>query len=197
MPIPQIKEKYTYQDYLQWPDDERWEIIDGIAYAMSPAPQIEHQKISMNLSRIVSTALFGNPCVLLAAPCDVVLSDRDVVQPDLLVVCDPNKITERCIRGAPDLVIEILSPSSAAWDHREKRFLYEKYGVKEYLVIDPVGQCAHRYVLGENGKYGASEIFDSQQEIPLQTLPGIFLPLWTVFGLEKAKPPKNDAESSA
>ena len=188
MPMPAQNDKYTYKDYLGWPDDERWEIIGGEAYAMTPAPGTTHQGISMTLSGIFFAALKGKACVPFAAPCDVVLSDSDVVQPDLLVVCDPAKITEKCVAGAPDLIIEILSPSSAAHDLRDKRFLYELHGVQEYIVIDPVGQYAHRYVLGQNGKYGTNEVFDSQQELPLLSLPGISLPLWTVFGVPKKEP---------
>jgi Uma2 family endonuclease len=196
MPMPGQNGKYTYKDYLGWQDGKRWEIIGGEAYAMTPAPGTTHQGISMTLSGIFFAALKDKPCVPFAAPCDVVLSDSDVVQPDLLVVCDPAKITEKCVTGAPDLIIEILSPSSAAHDLRDKRFLYELHGVREYLIIDPMGQLAHRYLLGENGKYRTNEVFDSQQELPLLSLPGVSLPLWTVFGVPKKEParkPTGDA----
>jgi len=96
MPIPnEMKEKFTYRDYCQWPDEERWEIIDGIAYDMSPAPSVRHQTILINLSTILKLALKGKPCVPGAAPTDIVLSETDVFQPDLFIVCDRSKITEK------------------------------------------------------------------------------------------------------
>jgi len=197
MPMPGQNGKYTYKDYLGWPDDERWEIIGGEAYAMTPAPGTTHQGISVSLTLLIGGALLGKECRLFVAPCDVVLSDSDVVQPDLLVVCDPAKITEKCVRGAPDLIIEILSPSSAAHDLRDKRFLYELHGVQEYIVIDPMGHLAHRYLLGENGKYRTNEVFDSQQELPLLSLPGISLPLWTVFGVAREEPTRKPTGDTA
>jgi Uma2 family endonuclease len=178
---------FTYQDYLTWPNDERWEIVGGIAYAMTPSPQNDHQEISMALSVIIGGALMGKECRLYAAPFDVILSDYDVVQPDLFVVCDSKKITKRGIVGAPDFVIEILSPSTHVRDLREKRFLYECHGVREYLVVDPERQIVYRYVMGDSGKYGVNDLFDAQDEIALVTLPGLVLPMWTVFGVEKTE----------
>lgn len=186
-----ISERYTYQDYCSWPDEERWEIIDGIAYDMSPAPGASHQRISMNLSELINAALHGKPCIPFAAPFDVVLSDYDVVQPDLLVVCDPQKITEKNIQGAPDLVIEILSPSTAPKDQQLKKALYEKFGVKEYLIVDPAWQCVHRCTLGENGKYGPTDYFHAQDELPLASIPDLSLPLWNVFDVEKVEKKEN------
>ncbi|MBN2326514.1 MAG: Uma2 family endonuclease, partial [Candidatus Omnitrophica bacterium] len=100
MPLPKSREKYTVHDYMTWPDEERWEIIDGVAYDMSPAPNILHQTISVNLILIIGNALHGKTCRGFTARTDVVLSEHDVVQPDVFVVCDPNKITEKNIQGA-------------------------------------------------------------------------------------------------
>ena len=115
--MPLIKEKenkFTYFDYVTWPDDERWELIDGEAYDMSPAPSIKHQKITGNLYVLLARHPEKKPeCFVGIAPLDVVFSEHDVVQPDILVVCDRKKITEANIQGAPDLVIEVLSPSTA------------------------------------------------------------------------------------
>lgn len=178
------KETFTYSDYLTWPDDERWEIIDGVAYAMSPSPREAHQRISMRLSGILESALEGKTCVPYAAPFDVVFSEKDVVQPDVFVICDRKKITDDNIQGAPDLIIEILSPSTSEKDQTVKKELYERNGVKEYLIFDPVCQCVNRYLLGENGKYLSPEYFNAQKELPLISLPGLSLPLWKIFGLE-------------
>ena len=179
------EQKFTYQDYLTWPDEERWEIIDGIAYNMCPAPVTFHQRISMILSAFLETNLEGKKCTPFHAPTDVILSENNVVQPDVFVVCDPGKITEKNIQGAPDLVIEILSPYTSAKDRREKKDIYERYGVKEYILIYPELLNAERYTLNETGKFGANEIFDAQQELPLFSLSGISLPLWKIFNVDK------------
>ncbi len=182
MPHPKEKnEKYTYQDYCQWPDEERWEIIDGIAYDMSPAPNMRHQGILLSLSRIVSTFLIGKPCVPRFSPIDVVLSDYDVVQPDLIIVCDRNKITEKNIQGAPDAVFEIISPSSSKKDRWIKQALYEKSGVKEYIIIFPDGNYLERYILGEDGRFDRGEMLEEKDTLKLKSVPGVEIPLGEVF----------------
>ena len=181
MPLAKQKEPVTYQDYLNGPEDERWEIIDGVAHNMVPAPSLKHQKISMNLSIVLGTALRNSTCTPFHAPTDVVLSEENVVEPDVFVVCDPTKMTERCVRGAPDLVFEIISPSSTKKDRWDKRRLYERFGVKEYVLIDPDGPCVERFLLDESGRYGVSEIFDSSQTLTLKSLDGVDIPLGEVF----------------
>ena len=185
IPEPKLNRKFTYQDYLTWPDDEHWEIIDGAAYVMSPAPIIPHQDVTGNIFHILKTALKGKPCRPYISPADVVLSDMDIVQPDVFVVCDPNKKTTKNIQGAPDLIFEVLSPSTAKKDRWDKKRLYAKTGVKEYILVDPDALFAERYLLQENGEYDHGEIFSDQQEIPLQSIPGLTLPLWEVFEVEK------------
>ncbi len=134
----QQQARYTVADYLNWPDDERWELIAGEVYNMSPAPTVKHQSIVGDFYNQLKQQLKGKSCVPYVAPLDVVLSDNDVVQPDVLVVCDPAKITEKNIQGAPDLVVDVLSPGTALKDMREKKALYERSGVREYVVIDPL-----------------------------------------------------------
>ena len=112
--------KYSYSDYLTWPDEERWEIIDGETYNMTPAPSIKHQSIVGEFYALLKQRLSGKPCRPFIAPTDVVLSEYDVVQPDIIVVCNEKKITESNIQGAPDLVVEVLSPATALKDKREK-----------------------------------------------------------------------------
>ena len=119
-------DRYTVADYLSWDDGERWELIGGVAYNMSPAPTIRHHDIGINFYSLLRNRLQGKPCKPFIAPVDVVLSDEDVVQPDVLVVCDPAKITPKNIQGAPDFVLEVLSPSTSRKDLREKKALYER-----------------------------------------------------------------------
>ncbi len=183
MPLAKQKEPATYQEYLSRPEDERWEIIDGVAYNMVPAPNTRHQGILGNLYFSLRGAMRTHRCRSFIAPTDVVLSEENVVEPDLFIVCDEAKITEKCIRGAPDVVFEIISPSSTKKDRLVKRRLYERFGVKEYVLVDPDGRCVERFLLNEPGRYGASEIFDSFQTLTLKSLEGVDIPLGEVFAL--------------
>ena len=192
MPIPKLKDRNTVHDYMTWPDEERWEIIDGFVYDMSPAPSLYHQTVSVNLTSILRTALRGKTCRVFSAPTDVVLSDYDVVQPDVLVVCDPKKMTERNIQGAPDLIIEILSPSTSTKDQREKFYLYEKFGVHEYLIIEPDAKHVRRFALGDDELFDRGEIFDAQQILALKSLEDIEIPLWDIFEVEKISEKASD-----
>ena len=177
-------EKFTYSNYLTWPDEERWEISAGEAYNMTPAPGIKHQNVVVNFSSYLKQQLKGKSCRPFVAPTDVVLSEHDVVQPDIIVVCDGKKITEANIQGAPDLVVEVLSPSTALKDKREKKSLYERSCVGEYIIIDPLELYVERFVL-EGKLYGGSEIFGPQEMLPLKSLEGIAVPLWEVFEVEE------------
>jgi Uma2 family endonuclease len=185
MPPTAKHERYRYDEYLTWSDDERWELIDGKAYNMTPAPSFRHQRIAGNFYRIISNALQGRRCVPGIAPTDVVLSDYDVVQPDVFVVCDENKITEQIIRGAPDLVLEVASPATARKDRMEKKRLYEAAGVREYILIDPEGQYAERFLLDEEGRFDRGEVFGPQQVMPLKSIESVDVPLWEVFEVTK------------
>ncbi len=142
MGLPQPKHSgYTLDDWKNW--EGRWELIHGVAYDMTPAPSFEHQRISSRMNVAIANALEeakkkadGGECEVLAAPLDVFL-ESGVFQPDLVVVCDPVKKTERGVEGAPDLVVEILSPRTASKDTVRKRWAYEAAGVPEYLIVDP------------------------------------------------------------
>jgi Uma2 family endonuclease len=114
---------------------------------------------------------------------DVVLSDHDVVQPDALVVCDPTKITPKNIQGAPDFVVEVLSPSTSRKDLREKKALYERSGVAEYLVLDPLERYAQLFRLDTEGRYTAGEIYGPDESFVLQILGGEALDLGEIFEL--------------
>ena len=162
--------RYTWTDYQTWSDDERWEIIDGVAYNMSPAPSIRHQRVASNFHGVLYRMLAGKSCQLFMAPTDVRLSETDVVQPDILVVSDPAKITPSHIEGAPELVVEVLSPSTSAKDLREKKWLYQRSGVREYIVVDPLEFYVQRFLLFGEGRYGAPEVFGPEDVIPLVVL---------------------------
>ena len=184
MPLFKAKEeKFTYSDYVTWPDDERWELIDGEAYDMSPAPSIKHQKILGSMYNILSTHPQRKvECFVGIAPVDVVFSEYDVVQPDILVACDRKKITEANIQGAPDLIIEILSPSTALRDRREKKALYEKYGIKEYILAYPLDQYVEYYVLQQDGSFGNAQIIGLDETLQLAVMDKIEIPLRDIFG---------------
>jgi Uma2 family endonuclease len=173
-------ESHTYADYLTWPDDVRYELIDGVAYLMAPAPTLDHQDVAGEIFRQLANALGGQPCRAYIAPVDVRLPKADeddarvdtVVQPDVLVVCDADKLDRRGVRGAPDLVIEVLSPGTAGHDHRTKRQVYERAGVREYWLVHPTDRMVTIYRLEEGG-FGKPEIQDLSGETPIGILPGV------------------------
>ncbi|HBG05271.1 MAG: hypothetical protein A2075_20855 [Geobacteraceae bacterium GWC2_58_44] len=177
---------FTYSDYLRWPEDERWEIIDGEAYAMTPAPSIRHQRISRFLISLFTQFLKGKNCEPFQAPTDVVLDERNIVQPDLLIVCDKNKTTEKNVQGAPDLVVEILSPSTALKDKREKRDLYERFGVREYLIVYPAEEIVERFTLAD-GRYGIADVFGWDEVLSSAIFPELCLNLWEVFDKQPSR----------
>ena len=188
--------RFTYQDYLLWSDDERWEIIDGRAYNMTPAPTTRHQRISMGIiEKLILEKKNLKNCALFFAPTDVVLDEYNVVQPDIFIVCDRKKITERNIQGAPDLVIEITSPSTEIKDRREKLRLYESHGVREYVIVFPEREYVERYFLDE-GKYSAPEIFNWDEELKLKIF-DMVIPLWDVFEKELPEKESEDTDRKA
>ncbi|MCB2263383.1 MAG: Uma2 family endonuclease [Candidatus Thiosymbion ectosymbiont of Robbea hypermnestra] len=182
-PLEKPDDRFTWADYCTWPDDERWELIDGVAYAMAPAPSTKHQSVILNLASRLRERLAGKPCRPFIAPTDVKLSDLDIVQPDILVVCDPARITPTHIEGAPDVVIEVLSPTTSAKDLRQKKALYERAGVREYLVIDPLEHYAIRFRLGADG-FDKGTVFAADEPLVIATLESLEIPLWEIIELE-------------
>ncbi len=151
------KGSYSYADYLVWQLKERVEIIKGKIMAMSPSPNRLHQRISMKLTKAFLDVFSGHQCELYVAPFDVRFPDKNgnvktVVQPDLCVICDPSKLDERGCLGAPDLVVEILSPGNSKREMKDKYNLYQEQGVSEYWVVRPEEQNIHIYVL-KDGQY--------------------------------------------
>ncbi|MDO9068991.1 MAG: Uma2 family endonuclease [Deltaproteobacteria bacterium] len=186
IPAENSTERFSWNEYKDWPEDERWQIIDGQAYCMTAAPNIRHQKITGNLYVSIREKLKGKLCMTFIAPTDVVFDDHNIVQPDVLVVCDKNKITDANIQGTPDLVIEVISPSNSFMDKKMKLELYERFTVPEYLLVDPVGDLVECYRLVD-GKYGRAEIFPWYEKLPLMSLSGIELSLWEVFERDLAE----------
>ncbi len=175
-----VREHYTYADYLGWPEDARYELIDGVAYAMAPAPTRSHQRVVVELSRQVATALKDSPCQTFVAPFDVRLPRADeadaqvdtVVQPDVLVVCDPAKVDERGVRGAPDWVAEVLSPASAGRDQTVKLAAYERAGVPEVWLLHPTDRVLTIYRL-EGSRYGRPTILEMMGQVAIGVLTGV------------------------
>lgn len=181
-----IEKRFTYAEYCSWDDNQRWELIDGIPYNMTPAPVIKHQSILTNLVTRIGLSLAGKTCKPFIAPTDVVFDEYNVVQPDLLVVCDRSKLTDANVQGAPDLVVEILSPSTSRKDRREKMALYERFGVREYIVIDPANETVERFTLTD-GKYGHPDVFGWDETMTLALFPELELNLWEIFEKEKVE----------
>lgn len=178
--------KFTYEDYLLFPDDgKRHEIIDGEHY-MSPAPSTRHQRISRRLLTAIDNFLkLYKGGEVFCAPCDVVLSDLDVIQPDILFVSTDRSsiITERCIKGAPDFIIEIISEWTRKSDEVIKRKLYERHGIQEYWIVDPELETVKVYRMAEHGYVRLAEWSkEGGDTITTPLLPGFQLSLAEVFG---------------
>ena len=155
---------------------------------MTPGPTSEHQEILADLTAQLRTFLRGKRCRVFPDT-DVILPKRKegdervdtVVRPDLAVVCDPAKIDGKRIRGAPDLIIEILSPSTASYDFIKKRRLYVVSGVQEFWLVHPGDRIITLFHLGPTGSYGPSEYFDESSKIPVKVLPGLEIDFSLVF----------------
>jgi len=176
-------EPFTYEQYAQLPDGERIEIIDGVVYDMSASPNVKHQVIIGHVYSLIREHLRGKPCKPFMAPLDVVLDDINVVEPDVFVICDPDKITGKNIKGAPDLIIEVLSPSNNIKDRRNKKWLYEGHGVKEFIIISPMEESAERYWLVD-GKYGLSDLYNWDESFFSKLFPELFFDLRVIFEKE-------------
>jgi len=177
------KKPYTYADYASWDDDVRCELIDGEIVVMD-APSFDHQRVLMELSRQVANFLVGKRCVVLPAPFDVCLfglgdEDTTVVQPDIVVICDESKLDKKRCNGAPDMVIEILSPSTAKYDKERKLNKYINAGVLECWIIDPDTKNVAVHLI-DNGVISFTH-YESDEIIPVHILEGCKITLQEVF----------------
>lgn len=156
------EERYTYDDYKTWKDSEDWELLNGVAYAMSPSLTTRHQRISKKIAFEIESYLKGKTCEVFYE-LDAVLSKDDIAKPDIMVVCDKSKITEKNIQGAPDLVVEILSPSTSRRDKKTKLEIYRKSGVKEYWIVDPYNYLIDVYIFEKVDKAPESYCYDADE----------------------------------
>lgn len=177
--------RFTAHDYWTWPDEERWELIDGVAYAMSPAPRRRHQLLVGELYAQLHDHLAGGPCEPIVSPLDVYWTDDDsedlheidtITQPDIVVVCDESKLIDEGVRGAPDFVIEITSPSTMWKDHNDKLLICGRYGVREYWLVNPntLEVMVYRLVEGEQS-YGLPVVASLADGVAVGIFDGLVL----------------------
>ncbi len=185
--------QYTYADYLRLPADERYEIINGKLRKMSPSPSFTHQEISGDLFFLLKMALSQSKpekCKIVSAPIDVILTDKgeeldkakNIIQPDIVVVCDEDKITNQGIVGAPDFIIEVVSPSSIKIDTIEKFKLYERYGVKEYWIVFPSEKVIQAF-LHNGSNFELKDVY-TQQDKARSYILGVEFDMSKVFPLQ-------------
>ncbi|MDQ7092856.1 Uma2 family endonuclease [Desulfosporosinus sp. PR] len=180
---------FTYQDYLTWPENERWELLNGRPYNMTPAPSRRHQEISGQLLTLFNNYLKGKTCRVYAAPFDVRLPQppesaeqaSTVVQPDLVIVCDKTKLDQRGCQGSPDLVVEITSPSTFQKDLKDKFLLYEKVGVQEYWIVYPEENTLCVFNLTTEGKYSRPEVYTERDSVKVGLFNDLTIELPEVF----------------
>ncbi len=193
MPITDISKLdmdkvYNYAHYLSWKFNERVELIKGKIFKMSPAPNRNHQGISGNLFMPLKAFLTVHNCKVYAAPFDVRFPNNPddknpytVVQPDICVICDLTKLDDKGCVGAPDMIIEILSPSTAAKDVKDKFELYEEHGVKEYWIVDPENNILDIFLLNDTNKYQLKGKFNAEQRVVVNSIPGLEINLAEIF----------------
>ena len=187
-----LNKRYTYADYLTWLDDKARELIHGFIRMMSPAPRLRHADVSYNISWHLGAVVKQNKgkCKVYHAPFDVRLPKNGataydkidtVVQPDICVICDLSKLDEWGCCGAPDMIVEILSPSTTKKDVHEKFYLYEEHGVKEYWIVHPKEKAINVYLLQENGKYDDGTLYELEGKVPVHVFDNYLIDLDDIF----------------
>ena len=183
--------RYSYADYLTWLDDNRRELINGFIHLMS-APMRAHAFVTMELSTLIRTFIKKRKgkCRIYHAPFDVRLPLNNetednkiynVVQPDICVICDLSKLDEKGCLGAPDLIVEVLSPSSLKYDWNYKFNLYESAGVREYWIVDPKAKTVNVFLLQLDGKYDLGSVYECNQKTPVHIFEGLEINLNELF----------------
>lgn len=179
-------QKYSYADLLEWDDGKRYELLDGTPFLMAP-PSRKHQELLTLLLFEFTAYLKGKTCKVYPAPFGVRLTDAqydaeifDYVEPDISVICDPNKLDEKGCLGAPDLVVEILSASNQQYDKWEKFNKYQKAGVKEYWIVDQFNNLIDVYKL-VNGKYELSGVYDRGKSVKVGIFEDLTIELKNIF----------------
>ena len=183
MTQPKPRIKFTVNDYMTTPDDKRYQLLDG-ELILAPAPTTRHQRIILELSVFLNEFIRErNLGMLFFAPTDVVLSDHDVVQPDILYVSNARAIivTEANIQGAPDLVVEVLSPGTAQDDRGYKRTLYSRHGVREYWLVDPEAETIEVLTEGDSG-LTAAVTYSRSETLVSPALVELAIDLGAIFG---------------
>jgi Uma2 family endonuclease len=185
-----LKKRYTYADYLTWWDDKRRELVNGFIRMMAPAPKVRHQEISGNLFGEFRNMIkkHKGKCKIFSAPFDVRLPQNGekederihtVVQPDICIVCDPSKLDERGCLGAPEMIVEILSFSTAKYDTTRKFKIYEAAGVCEYWVVYP-SEGVEVFLLQPDGKYDEGTRYETGK-VPVYIFNGLEIDLEDIF----------------
>ena len=179
--------RYTWLEVGDFDDEQRWELIDGHPYAMS-SPMTVHQLVSVRLTGALLPAFHGKPCQLLVAPMDVKLSDHDLVQPDLLVVCDPRQLRRTHVEGPPRLIIEILSESTLRHDRVRKLNLYARAGVPEYWLVTPHPSMIE-VLHNENASFRVAGSYTEHDSLQSVVFPQLKLDLGALFADLPDQPP--------
>ena len=187
--MPQPNDHFTYADALTWDEDDRIELIYGEPVMMAP-PSTAHQDIVVDLTAQFRTYLRDKTCRVYSAPFGVRLFQQEgehpedvdtLVEPDLSIVCDENKLDEAGYRGAPALIVEVLSPSNQRHDRFVKFRLYQRAGVKEYWIVDPEAKHVQVYTLEEDGQYSSAIVYGAEDKLPVGVLEGLIIDLSWVF----------------
>jgi Uma2 family endonuclease len=180
---------YSYSDYMQWKFRERLELFRGRIFKMA-APNTLHQMVSMKITNELYNYLKGKSCQVFSAPFDIRLPIKNkkkdneittVVQPDVCIVCDSSKVDERGVCGAPDLVIEVLSPGNSKKEVRDKYELYEEAGVKEYWIVSPTEQNLVVFLLTQEGKFGNGKMYTNGDKLETAVVPGFSIDVTEIF----------------
>jgi Uma2 family endonuclease len=187
-----LNQTYSYADYLTWRLDEALELIKGKIMLMSPAPNVNHQRVSTRLTALLYNFFKGKPCQVFAAPFDVRLYDRKksilaskeihtIVQPDLCVICDTSKLDTQGCNGAPEWIIEILSKGNSKKDIQIKYELYAESGVTEYWLVYPYEQAVHQFILDDQGRYQLQAMYANGDMAVAHLFPELAIDLDEVF----------------